>query len=167
MRWDRLFADLEGAAADIAREDTELLAADLSDDWWGETSWRDLVGGRVTVDVRGVGHVAGTVGSVNATLMRLEADTYDVLVATSAVVEVIAAQRRADPPSRVEAALGWASALRRLREADEIIRVTLDDGRQVRGYVDAVGQDFVRVESEEGRRRIVVLDAIVQIMPDV
>ncbi len=165
MRWDRLFAGLEDEADRLARDEVEALAADLSDETWAATSWRDLVGGRVRLEVRGAGQVAGEVASVNDSVVRLRGDDGDRLVATRAVVEVVEAERRASTVSRVDALLGWRSALRRLRDADEPVRVVLDDGRVVDGRVDAVGADFVRIETVSGRRRVLVLDAVAVVSP--
>lgn len=165
MRWDRLFADLEGEASAIEKDETDLLASDLTDDVWAETSWRHLVGGRVTLDVRGVGHLTGRAASVNDALIRLETDVTDVLVATRAVAEVVAAERRADPVSRVDAALGWPAALRRLRDADESVRMVRVDGTSVIGRIDAIGRDFVRIDTG-GRLRVVVLDAVAVVTPE-
>jgi len=163
MRWDRLFADLEGEAARLAKVEIETVAAELGDEAWGQTSWRRLLGGRVELEVRGAGRVSGEVASVNEVLIRLRGDTGDRLVATSSVLEIVDSEHRSDPPGRVEAALGWPSALRRLRDAGEDVRVTGDDGRVVTGRIDAVGQDFVRIVVESGRRRIVLLDAVAMI----
>lgn len=163
MRWDRLFAELEGEAVRLAKIETETVAAELGDETWGRTSWRQLLGGQVELEVRGAGRVSGEVASVNDVLIRLRGGTGDRLVATRGVLEVIDSQHRSEPPGRVEAALGWPSALRRLRDAGEQVRITGDDGRVVTGRIDAVGQDFVRVTVASGRRRVMVLDAVAMI----
>ena len=113
MRWDRLFADLEAEASEIERAETEGLAADLRDEIWAATSWRDLVGGEVVLEVRGVGQIAGEIAAVNEHLVRVRGELVDHLVAGRAVVSVLRTERRADPPSRIDAALGWSRALRR------------------------------------------------------
>jgi len=160
MRWDRLFADLEGEADHLSRVERDALVAELTDETWGKTTWLELLGGSVVLDVRGIGHVTGELAGVHDRLLRLRGDAGDRLIATSAVVEVVQSGHRGAPPTRIDAALGWASALRRLRDADEVIRMDLGDGREIVGRIDAIGQDFVRVEVASGRRRIVVLDAI-------
>lgn len=166
MRWDRLFADLEGAADDWAKDDVDALAADLGDEAWGSTAWVELLGGHVVIDVRGAGQLSGDVASVNDALLRLRGSTGDVLVATRAVVEVVTTERRADPSSsRARAVLGWSSALRRLRDVDEPIRICLLDGRTVTGRLEVVGRDFVRLEVGSGRRRLIVLDGVATVAP--
>lgn len=157
MRWDRLFEDLEAASSDLARDEADALADDLRDEEWADTSWRDLLGGRVRLEVRGAGQVTGEVASVNETLVRLRAGGVDQLVGVGAVVRVLEHERRADAPSRLDAALGWATALRRLRDDGEPVRVVTDDGASLDGRVDVVGKDFVRIAVGSGRGRVVVL----------
>ena len=159
MRWDRLFADLEAEADEVARSETDALATDLRDEIWAETSWRDLLGGHVVLEVRGAGQVAGEVAAVNDRLVRLRSGLVDHLVACAAVTSVLAAERRADPPGRLDAALGWGRALRRLRDDASSVRLVLDDGRTVDGVVEAAGSDFARIGAG-GTTRMVVLDAI-------
>ncbi len=160
MRWDRLFADLEAEATEIDKAETEGLAADLRDEIWAATSWRDLVGGRVVLEVRGAGQVAGEVAAVNEHLIRVRGELVDHLVACRAVTSVLRTERRADPPGRIEAAMGWSRALRRLRDASEPVRVVLEDGRVVDGLVDVVGADFVRLIAGDAASRLLTLSAI-------
>ena len=160
MRWDRLFGDLEAGADEIAKVEAEALAQDLRDEIWAQTSWRAMLGGRVTLEVRGAGQVSGEVAAVNDQLMRLRADVLDHLVAVAAVTSVLQQEGRTDPPGRLDGALGWASALRRLRDGAEPVRVTLDDGRTVDGQVQAVGRDFVRLAAGPSHLRLLVLGAI-------
>lgn len=160
MRWDRLFADLEAEADEIHKAEAEGLAGDLRDEIWATTSWRDLVGGEVVLEVQGVGQVVGEVAAVNAQLVRVRSGPLDHLVACAAVTSVLRSQRRADPPSRIDAALGWSQALRRLRDAGEPVRIVLRDGRAVDGVIEVVGTDFVRLGAEGGPSRLVVLGAM-------
>ena len=57
MRWDRLFADLEGQVEDEALAERDALAAELRDEHWGSLAWRDLLGGTATLEVLGAGRV--------------------------------------------------------------------------------------------------------------
>lgn len=159
MRWDRLFADLEAETMEMAKAEAEGLAVDLRDEIWAETSWRDLVGGQVVLEVDGAGQVTGEVAAINDRLVRLRAGTGGHLVACSAVSGVLATERRADPPSRIDAAMGWGQALRRLREDAGTVRLVLGDGRTFDGSIEVVGRDFVRIAAGRGVR-MVVLDAI-------
>lgn len=163
MRWDRLFADLEGTADHWARAEVDMLAAELADETWGRTSWLDLIGGHVELDVQGAGLVAGELCGRHDGVLRLGGPSGDLLVASAAVQEVRSSEHRSEPPGRVESALGWPSALRRLRNADEQVRITTVDGRVTSGRIDAVGSDFVRVavgDGGTGRLRILVLRAV-------
>lgn len=160
MRWDRLFADLEAEADEIEKAEQDALAADLRDEHWATTSWRDLLGGRVVLEVRGAGQLTGEVAAVNEHLVRLRGDLVDHLVACGAVVSVLQNERRSDPPSRIEASLGWSSALRRIRDEAEPVRITLDDGRTIDGMVEVVGHDFVRVTAGASGARVLVLAAV-------
>ncbi|NRQ51526.1 hypothetical protein [Aeromicrobium stalagmiti] len=160
MRWDRLFDDLEGQAADLELAERDALVGELRDGDWAETSWRDLLGGRVAIEVRGAGRLDGVVSLVNEAIIRLEGDAADHVVATRAVTAVHEAQRRADEPSLVGARLGWGQVLRALRDAGEEIRIRLVDGSSRDGVVDVVGRDFVRLRMASGRDQVVVWTAI-------
>lgn len=157
MRWDRLFADLEGQAAEIEREERDALADELRDGDWADTSWRDLLGGTVVLDVLGAGPVEGVVALVNERIVQLDRDR---VVAARAVVGVRSAQRRADEPGRVAASLGWGQVFRALRDAGEPVAVRLVDGTTRDGMVGVVGRDFVRLVSASGRAQDVVWTGI-------
>lgn len=159
MRWDRLFADLEAETTELAKAEAEGLAADLRDEIWAETSWRDLVGGHAVLEVNGAGQVTGEVAAINERLIRLRAGAGGHLVACSAVSGVLATERRADPPSRIDAAMGWGQALRRLRDDAGAVRLVLVDGRTFDGSLEVVGRDFVRMTAGRATRTV-VLDAI-------
>lgn len=160
MRWDRLFADLEAESNEIEKAETEGLADDLRDEIWAGTSWRDLVGGQVVLEVRGAGQIAGEIAAVNEHLVRVRGELVDHLVAGRAVTSVLRTERRADPPSRIEAALGWSQALRRVRDGGEPVRVVLEDGRAVDGMIEVIGADFVRLMAGEAAARLLPLTAI-------
>ncbi len=77
MRWDRLFADLEGQAADLELEERDALVSELREGEWAETSWRDLVGGHVVLEVVGLGRVEGEARLVNETVVHLAFDGWN------------------------------------------------------------------------------------------
>lgn len=146
--------------ADLELQEREALVGDLSDGDWAETSWRDLLGGRVVLEVRGAGRLEGVAGLVNQQIVQLRGDSIDHVVSTAAVTVLHSAQRRADTVTAVAARLGWGYVLRTLRDAGEVIRIRLVDGTARDGAVDVVGQDFVRLRTESGRDQIVAWRAI-------
>jgi len=163
VRWDRLFDELEAQADDIGRDERDALVDELRDGDWAETSWRHLAGGAVVLEVQGAGRVAGTVTLVNERLVQLVGERVDHVIATSAVLTLQSAERRADETGRVEAALGWGHVFRALRDAGEEISVRLVDGSSREGTVDVVGGDFVRVTTPSGRSQVVVWTAIAMV----
>jgi hypothetical protein len=160
VRWDRLFTDLEGRAADLELEERDALVHELRDGEWAETSWRDLAGGHVVLDVAGLGRVEGEVKLVNEQVVHLESEHSEHVVASSAVLEILSAERRSASPTAVTARLGWAHVLRAVRYDGDRVFVTRPDGRVVDGSVDAVGHDFVRLATGAGRIRTVPFAAI-------
>lgn len=160
MRWDRLFEDLEAQAADIEREERDALVDDLRDGDWAQTSWRDLLGGAVTLEIQGAGRVEGEVALVNQHVVQVRGARMDHVIAVDAVLVVHAAERRADDPGRVGSALGWGHVFRALRDAAEPVTVRLRDGSVRHGTIEVVGRDFVRVVASGGRSQDVTWAAI-------
>ena len=117
MRWDRLFEDLEAQVDELERDERDALVEELRDGDWAETSWRDLLGGRVVLEVAGAGVLEGEVALVNERLVQLAGERMDHVVAADAVVAVHATQRRADETGRVSDALGWGHVFRAVRDA--------------------------------------------------
>jgi hypothetical protein len=155
VRWERLFEELEARGEDLELEERDVLVGELRDGDWAQTSWRDLLGGRVSLDVQGAGRVEGIVALINERLVHLRGDAVDHVVAVRAVTTVHATERRADEPTAVGAALGWGHVLRALRDAGDEVRVRLVDGGSREGTVDVVGRDFVRLRSVSGRDQVV------------
>ena len=160
MRWDRLFADLEGQAADLELEERDALVTELRDGAWAETTWRDLAGGHVVLEVLGLGRVEGEARLVNETVIHLESERMEHVVAGSAVLEVVTSERRASAPTSVTSRLGWGHVLRAARDDGDRARLTRIDGASIDGTVDVVGRDFVTVSSSSGRPRRVPFAAI-------
>lgn len=151
MRWDRLFDDLEAQAADLERDERDALVDELRDGDWAETSWRQLLGGQVALEVQGAGRIEGEIALVNERIVQISGERDDHIVAVTAVLAVHAAERRADEAGKVGSALGWGHALRALREAGQQVTIRLVDGTARQGAIDVVGQDFVRILTESGR----------------
>lgn len=160
VRWDRLFDDLEAQATDLDLQERDALVDELSDGDWGETSWRDLAGGHIVVDVCGVGRLEGVTGLINRQIVQLRGVGADHVISTDAVLMLLSTERRADPATAVGARLGWGFVLRALRDGLEEIRVRLVDGTVHDGVVDVVGQDFVRLRTVSGRSQVVTWRAI-------
>jgi hypothetical protein len=163
VRWDRLFDDLEAQASDIERDERDALVDELRDGEWAETSWRELLGGSVALDVLGCGRVEGQARLVNDRLVQVTAERADHVIAAGAVLVVHSAQRRADGLGRVEAAVGWGHVFRALRDAGEEVTVRLVDGSSREGTPELVGRDFVRLASPSGRRQDVLWTAVAMV----
>ena len=155
MRWDRLFDELEAQASDLELEERDALVDELRDGDWALTSWRQLLGGRVSLQVAGVGRAEGVVVLANEAIVHLRGDAVDQVVNAAAVTVVHASERRADGPTAVTSALGWGHVLRALRDAAEEVRIALTDGTTWDGAVDVVGRDFVRVVTPSGRHQVI------------
>ena len=157
VRWDRLFADLEGQAADVELEQRDALVSELRDGAWAETGWRDLVGGHVVLEVAGLGRAEGEARLVNDLVVHLAAGSNDTrgdrVVATAAVLEVVSSERRAPATSAVTSRLGWGHVLRAARDDGDRVIVTRTDGVAVEGVVDVVGRDFVTLSPATGSGR--------------
>ena len=160
MRWDRLFADLEGQAADLELEERDALVSELRDGEWAETSWRDLVGGHVVLEVAGLGRVEGEARLVNEHVVHLTLERAEHVVAGAAVLDVIAGGRRAPAPTAVTSRLGWGHVLRAARDDGDRTILTRMDGTAVDGTIDVVGRDFVTMTTGAGRTRTVPFAAL-------
>ena len=112
------------------------------------------------LEVSGLGRVEGEATLVNETVVHLASERVDHVVATSAVLEVVAAERRAPEPTTVTSRLGWGHVLRAARDDGDSARLTRTDGVSVDGKVDVVGRDFVTMTSASGRTRRVPFAAI-------
>lgn len=163
VRWDRLFDDLEGQADELEREERDALVEELRDGTWAETRWRQLLGGRVALEVLGGVRVEGEVTLVNERLLQISGERTDHVVSADAVLVVHASERRADEPGRVAASLGWGHVFRALRGTGESVLVRLVDGSSREGLVAAVGRDFVRLSTPAGRSQDVVWAAIAMV----
>lgn len=158
MRWDRLFAELEAGADDEALLERESLVAELRDEEWARTPWRELLGGQVEVEVAGAGRLEGTVGLVNERLARIDAGNLEHVVALAAVLGV-RTDARAPVLTSVDRRLGWPHVLRALRGEGDEVRLVRTDGAVVRGRVEQVVDGGVLVRSA-GRVLLLPLQAL-------
>ncbi len=160
MRWDRLFADLEAQSDEIDRDERDALADELLDGEWAGTSWRELLGGPVVLEVLGGGRIEGEVSLVNERVVQLRGERADHVVATDSVVAVHSSGRRAEQPGAAESRLGWGHVFRALRDSGEEVVARLTDGSTREGVVAVVGRDFVRLRAPSGRTQDVVWSAL-------
>lgn len=163
MRWDQLFADLEGQAA--AAEAIEL-AAEVADRTRREVGRLGLVhrlraahGASLVVRVLGGEVLTGTVADVGADWVLLEqGGARASLVPLAAVVALSGLGARTELPGSegvVAQRLDLRYALRRLVRDRAAVEVVLADGTCVTGTFDRVGADHAELAQhlpEQARR---------------
>jgi len=150
MRWERLFAELEAEADDLAARDRDAEIADRTRAELGRTRWADgLRAARGDVRVRLLGGVvlAGRVGHVGTDWLLLSAESHDVLVPGHAVVGIDGLAITAAPPADGTLPHTWAAAWRVLARDRAPVRLTRVDGSEVRGVPVRVGADFVELDA--------------------
>lgn len=153
MRWQALFADLEGQLAEEAAAD---LRAEVSDRTRREAArvgtidkLRAAVGQPLTVAVSGGARVQGTLVEAGPDWLLLEETApRDLLIPLSAVLTIGGlGSRAASPGSEGEVArrldLRWA--LRGLARSRLGLSVLLTDGSSLEGTLDRVGADYVDI----------------------
>jgi hypothetical protein len=151
VRWDQLFADLEGQAAAADAAD---LAAEVADRTRREVGRLRLVdrlraapGARVVLRVQGGEVLTGTVADVGADWVLLEqAGAQAALVPLGRVLALSGVGYRTDLPGsegQVEGRLDLRFALRRLARDRAVVELVLADGTVVTGTFDRVAADHV------------------------
>jgi len=163
VRWEALFADLEGQ---LASADSAELAAEVRDRSRRELA-RLALAGRAAANVGAALSVSiAGAGIVRATLSRVGPDWW--LLAESAVSEVLVplgavewvsglspAARDPDGGSVVEGRLGLGYLLRAVARNRAVVSLALRGGEALTGTIDGVGADFVDVaehSTDEPRR---------------
>lgn len=165
MGWeDELFAvfdDLEDQASALYAADRTAEVADRSRAEYQQVSLASRLmasaGSTLTLLVRGIGPVAGTVERVADGWLLLASGEHDWVVPLGAVATVEGASVRSVPEVAWSplTRLGLASALRRIAEAGERCVLHLVDGTRHDGVLRRVGADFC--ELVEGDRRTVLV----------
>jgi hypothetical protein len=153
VRWQELFADLEGQFGAAAQAELDAEVADRSRREVGSVRLVDrlraALGCALTLQVRGGGRVAGTLAAVGPDwLLVVEPTGPETLVAASAVLSVsgLVAQTAApNATGAVEARLRLGYALRGLVRDRATVLVALVDGTTVTGTFDRVGADFAEL----------------------
>jgi hypothetical protein len=150
VRWESLFADLEGQ---LERAEALDLAAEVEDRTRRERArlrlvdrLRPAVGRPLGLAVHGAGRLSGALRAVGPDWLLLEEEAgREVLVPTAQVLGVQGLTgQSAEPGSegRVAARLDLRSALRGLVRDRAPVQVVLLDGRGLSGTLDRVGQDY-------------------------
>jgi hypothetical protein len=167
MRWQQLFADLQGqfeereAAADRAewssRARAEIGAVALVD------RLRGALDSPLALHCRGAGRLTGRLVEVGPDFVLLEDEHgRPSLVAQAAIQAVSGLGRRtavAEEAGPVRGRLDLRRALRALARDRAAVSVTLNDGLVLSGTVDRVGADFVELAEhplDQPRRRTAV-----------
>ena len=151
MRWDALFADLDGQ---LAAGDAAELAAEVTDRSRREVARLQLAdrarasaGAEVTVGVGAAGVVSGRLARSAAEWWLLTGPGgADQLVCAAAIGWVSGLPALAGDPaavSVVESRLGLGYALRGIARDRSAVTLLLRDGSALTGTIDRVGADFV------------------------
>lgn len=169
MRWDDVFADLEGQLAAAGQWDREAQVAELVRAEQGAVALEDRLRGQgetpVHVMLTGGLPFRGTLGQISATWFILESAPHSVLVPLRSVVTVAGLGRRSrTEASTVRRTRSLASALRTLARDRALVTCFLESGHPepvtVIGTIDTVGADYLEVMPVHGRSRSGVSGAV-------
>ena len=175
MGWEddlfALFDDLEGRAEALYDREREPELADRSRAEYHQVSLASRlmasVGTDVTLDVAGVGPVAGRLDRLGDGWCLVSGASQDWVLLVAAVGLVHGAADRSVPEVAWSpvARLGVGSALRRLADSGERCVLRLRDGSVRDGVIRRVGHDFVEVvEGVEGvEGKVLLLVAFAQL----
>jgi hypothetical protein len=175
IRWERLFADLEGqfeaaGQADLAAEIAERTRIEVA-----QTSLSDRLRAALATDVDltvvGVGAVSGQLVRVGADFVVVEAkgSTSVIRVAAVATVRDLGAASR-PPAGEVAARISFGMVARELSRDRAPVTIWSRDGITLVGTIDRVGADYLDLAEhalDEPRRadvvrgtRTVAIDAV-------
>lgn len=155
MRWDQLFADLEGQARAIEDQEVEAEIADRVRVELGQITLVNRLRSQeqrpVTLIVAGAGRTHGKLVQVGADWLLLQAP-YELIIPAAAVIGVSDLPPTAVSPdgvSLVSSRLRLTAALRAVAVDRCAVTVTLRSGDTVIGTPDRVGADFVDLAVHE------------------
>lgn len=170
MNWDeQLFSvldDLEQQAEALYDAERDAEVADRSRAEYGGVTLASRlmasVDTEVSLDIVGVGRVAGNLQRVATGWLLLAAAGGQWIVSFDAVAAVGGASARSVPEVAWSpiTRLGLGSALRRLSDAGERCLVHRVDGSRLEGVVRRVGADFAEVEIASDRVELVPFSAL-------
>ncbi|PKQ25474.1 MAG: hypothetical protein CVT64_09730 [Actinobacteria bacterium HGW-Actinobacteria-4] len=168
MRWNDLFADLEGqlsaaAAAQFNAEVSELTRAERASVEFGARAVA-TVGGSVTVTMRDGEHVAGTLADASPQWLLVTQGVRQHLIPLEAVSFIGGLSTQAAPLSEVDRRLSVGHAYRAL-SVDRARVVVHTDATALAGVIGAVGADHVDVATSLGNQARVTVPfaAIIQV----
>lgn len=150
MRWDKLFADLEAGADNERLVERDALVAELSQGEWSETSWCEVLGGEVSIRIRGFGVVSGELVFANRKVLHVRDDRSDYFIVPAAVLTASGSVLKSVQISSVGTRIGWAQLMRNCQRSHEHVVVHDLEGSPCAGRVVMVGEDFIRVEQPQG-----------------
>lgn len=174
MRWEALFADLEGQAEELAAAELRAEVADRTRREHGLLHLADRLraaeGHPLAVSVWGAGVVHGRLVDAGSDWLLLEeTGLRDVLVPAAAVLGVAGLGARAQLPGsegEVGRRLDLRWALRALARDRAGVSVVLRDGSTLTGTLDRVGADHVDVaEHAPGEARRAAAVRQVRVVP--
>ena len=160
MRWEKLFADLEGIVDDEALTERDALVTELRDGELAATSWQQLAGGDVSLEVAGVGRIDGEVQSGNDHVIHVLTDRAHILVNPVAVLAVLGGSHRAAKRTTVASKLGWSYVFRLLQRDQDRVQIYRRDSSARTGAVVRVGADFVQIRDEAANTPMIPYAAI-------
>lgn len=170
MGWEddlfALFDDLEGRAESLYDAEREAELADRSHAEYRQVTLASRlmasVGDELTLDVSGVGPVAGRLERLGDGWCLVSGATQDWIVALPAVGAVHGAAQRSVPEMAWSplSRLGLGAALRRLAESGHRCVLHLRDGATRDGVVRRVGADFAELRVAGDRSVLVGFDAL-------
>lgn len=152
MRWENLFADLEGQLAAVGTLDLEAQVAELVRAEQSAVPLVDRLRGHgsavLEVQLKGGMRVRGALRQIADEWFVIESGQHTVLVPLHAVTSVTGVGRTVRVErSTVRRTLSMASGLRALARDRAMVTVFLDGGRgeptTMAGTIDAVGADYM------------------------
>lgn len=154
MRWDDLFADLEGGVESMQQQERDADIAERTRAQLGSLRWVDrCVGARLALRIAGVGLVEGTIETVTRDWLLMQVDgRSDWVVGLDAVNGVVGAPpaaTTADARGAVAARMTWVNAWSVLSRDRARVHVVRTDGTHVSGIAARVGRDFVEMRCSD------------------
>lgn len=147
MRWQDLFADLEGQLRSADRRERDAEVAELTRHERASVGWLDRaagsLGARITVHTI-VGPVRGRLDDLGSDWLLLEEETRrSTLLSAAAVAGVTGLTQRADTDPGRGRRFGLRTALRALSRDRAVVTLGDAAGGMFTGTIDRVGADYL------------------------